>query len=1156
MFEMARRALFVILHNYEAAHMSRHLLSFSITRYRRGFPPALPFVLLVCVCLSGALSGQAVAGPSVNAAATNFLSAHAPRFAEYTPSGMYSGFILAASAAQEKSPAQSDISPVDGVNQLNGEVVKLYRQGSYKEALDVAVKARELARQTLGEEHPGFADSIDNLAAIYKATGAYEKAEPLLQQALQIRRKALGENDPDFIISLNNLAGLYKSTGKYAEAESLYLKALQTIQTNIGEDNPFYVRSLNNLASLYKSMGDYARVEPLYIKAIDILRKISAENKPDYAIVISNLAQLYAFMGRYSEAESLYRQSLEASRKTVGEQHPQYARTLNNLASLHEEMGAYSKAEPLYRQALDIMISKSGKNSPDAAAALNNLAGLYKTMGDYGKAESLYIQANEIWRAVYGEKHPDFAFGLGNVADLYYLMGKFDAAGKLYEQALQIERSSLGEKHPDVALTMQNLAVLYKTLGRYKEAETLYRQALEIWKSSLGERHASVALSLHNLASLYHAMGRYGEAGPLYRQALEMRTALLGDFHPDTASSLNSLAALDASSSRYDEALELMKKAQDINDRLIRNVFSIASESLRLKYIAVLRGETDAFLSLVVRHLSQSPAAVTAGLDLMLKRKAIVAEATAAERDAILGGRYPDLEPGLRELRTLRIQIAQKTMAGPGPEGLDAHQKLLAKWNEEKDRIEVNLASRIPEINLEKRLMEADRQAVAKALPEDAALVEFVRFSSFDFKAIPAQGQPQWKPARYLAFVMLSGRPDNISLIDLGQADAIDRMISDFRTSITGETDKPSGRGITMQADRGEKGQSTSALRQALFDPILPALSGRKSVFLAPDGNFYRLSFGALPLGEERFIIDDFHICYVGSGRDILRFGAAFQSGSSASLVTADPDYDLAATAQSIQPGETVPVEKLSRDFLRNAPRFDPLPGTRTEGEHIAAMLGVTALVGPQASKEHLKSVRSPRIMHIATHGFFLPDQEPPPGKSKSSTDKQTETLDRNATPLSRAMESPLLRSGLALAGANAWLQGKRLPNESDDGILTGEDASGLDLLATDLVVLSACETGLGDIRVGEGVFGLRRAFLLAGAKTLVMSLWKVPDAQTQMLMEDFYKRILAGRPRAEALREAQLSIREKFPGPFYWGAFICQGDPGPLPSSRQKESN
>jgi CHAT domain-containing protein/tetratricopeptide (TPR) repeat protein len=727
-------------------------------------------------------------------------------------------------------------------------------------------------------------------------------------------------------------------------------------------------------------------------------------------------------------------------------------------------------------------------------------------------------------------------------------MGKFDAAEQLYVKVLQIQRSSLGDKHPDVALSLQNLAVLYVKMGRYPEAEPLYRQALDIWEAALGNRHPDVALALHNLASLYHnGMGRYGEAEPLYRKALEIKIAVLGKDHPDVATTLNNLAALCVATSREGEGLELMKQAQSINDHLIRQVFSFASETQRMGYIAVLRGDMDSFLSLISQHLSNSPQAVRDGLDMVLKRKAVVAEALAAQRDAILGGRYPDLAPALRRLRTLNAQIAQKIMSGPGPEGPEAHRRLIEKWSAEKEELEVFLAERVPEIDLERKLMEADRAKVAGALPEGTALVEFVRFNPFDFKAIRAKGQPVWKPARYLAFVLLPGQPDNIQMIDLGEADLIDAMISDFRSAITGTTDKASGQANTAKGRQGTLVDVGPKLREALFDPLKSALGDRKRLILAPDGDIYRLPFCVLPADKERYIIDDYHISYVGAGRDVLRFGAGSAPEGAAPMVIADPDYDLEAGTESAQTGGDKGQERQSRDMVRYASRFERLPGTRVEGESIAAMLGVKTLEGGSATKRTVEEARSPRILHIATHGFFLPDQQRPPGGKEFETAPGKTGVPDLAEPMSRGMENPLLRSGLVLAGANAWLQGKVLSPEAEDGILTAQDASGLELLSTDLVVLSACQTGLGDIKVGEGVFGLRRAFLLAGAKTLVMSLWKIPDEETRMLMEGFYKRILEGRPRAEALREAQLEVRAVAAEPLFWGAFISQGDPGPL---------
>lgn len=1110
-------------------------------------------VLLACVLISGVfpppvLSRSLPIGRMDGS--SKVPAAEHPR--EHLASERYAA-LDATGSAGEKEPGVESASPaaVERIQQLNREVFSLYRDGDYERALARALEASELALRTLGEEHPEHAASIENLAAIYKGMGRYDEAEPLLLRVLEIRKKCSGEDSPDYVTSLNNLAVFYAARGRYADAEPLYRRSMEIVRHGLGEENVIFAKSLNNLASLYKAMGDYASVEPLYTRARGIILKISGENSPEYAVVLSNLAHYYGLVGRFIDAETMYRQSLEITRNTLGEQHLQYARTLNNLASIYENTGNFAAAEPLYLKALGILAVKSGKKTPDYASAVNNLAGLYKSVGDYGKAESLYREANEIRLAALGENHTGYAAGLGNLADLYFLKGEYKDAVPLYERALEIDRRGLGEKHPDIALDMQNLATAFKACGEYGKAEDLYRRALETTRSVFGARHPNGALTLHNLAALCHAMGRYPEAEALYRQALEIRSSVLGEDHPDVAAVCSNLAALLAATSRGNEALELLNRAQRINDRVIANVFSIASERRRLGYLSTLRGEMDAYLSLIAGPLKgSSQQAVEDGLDLVLRRKAIVADALAAERDAVLGGRYPDLEPKLRELRTFRVQIAEKTMAGPGSEGIDAHRRLLQKWQEEKEKLEASLSGRIPEVDLRRRMLEADRRTVASALPDGAALVEYVRYNVFDFSALAVKGQPSWKPARYLAFVLLAREPATVTMIDLGEADAVDRMISDFRSSITGQSEKREARGIATRSAGGTPADSGADLRARVFDSLSKDLGQRRQLFVAPDGDLYRLSFAALPLDAGRCLIDEYQISYLGAGRDLLRFGGAPHAEPGAALVLADPDYDLDAGTGSPQAGDTFSSGRHSRDFFRNIHGFHRLPGTRIEGERIAEMLGVEPLIDSRASKGELQAVRSPRILHLASHGFFLPDQERSPDRGGLPAERAGAPDDPGVNRFLALMETPLLRSGIVLAGANAWLQGRHLAADEGDGFLTGEDVSGLDLLYTDMVVLSACETGLGDIRSGEGVFGLRRAFLLAGARTLLMSLWKVPDSQTQMLMVEFYKRVLGGKPRAVALREAQLTVKGTFPDPFYWAAFICQGDPGMLPVS------
>jgi hypothetical protein len=490
-------------------------------------------------------------------------------------------------------------------------------------------------------------------------------------------------------------------------------------------------------------------------------------------------------------------------------------------------------------------------------------------------------------------------------------------------------------------------------------------------------------------------------------------------------------------------------------------------------------------------------------------------------------------------------------------------------------------------MNLEQKLRAADRRAVALGLPAGVVLVEFVRFHVFDFQAVPARGEPQWKPARYVAFVLPAGEPDDVRIIDLGEAEPIDQMIADFRAGILGATEDRAGRDMVhrqVEPDRPDRDRSGTSLREAVFDKLGTALGGRTRLLLAPDGDLTRLPWEVLPTADGRRLLDEYQISYVSCGRDVLRFGAASTGQPGAPLMLADPDFDLElANVPSPSPAQprasfwsrllrrqraappvakpikasarartAHPARRRSRDLDRDRSRyhFDRLPGTRAEGEMIVGLLGVRPWLDAAALEGRLKTAcRSPRILHLATHGFFLPDQPREPGQDRlGPTFEPMGELGRLAGPLP---ENPMLRSGLALAGANTWLKAGKPPEEAEDGLLTAEDVSGLDLLATELVVLSACETGLGQVHVGEGVFGLRRAFVLAGAKTLVMSLWKVPDEPTRELMEDFYRRILAGEGRADALRAAQLAMKANYPDPYYWGAFICQGDPSPLGTRR-----
>lgn len=989
-------------------------------------------------------------------------------------------------------------------------------------------------------------------------------------QAYDVALKHLGEDHKEFLMCLINLATIYKSMGKYTESVTWYQQALHTTRRILGENHLGFGKVLNELADAYWWMGRYTEAESHFLKAKDILRR---ENHPEFGGTLNNLANLYYAMADYAKAESFYRQAMEFTRRVLGENHPAFASILNNLGWFYLSLGKYAEAETNLLQARDIRHKIQGEDHPDFATSLNNLGGLYQSIGQYDKAESCWHQALNIRRKILGESHPHFAQSLHNLASFYNLVEKYKEAEPLFRQAIEIRRNTLGEDDPDFPKFLGSLALAYQHMFRFEEAEQLCQEAVESSRNIFGENHPDFTEALVNLASVYFLTGEYAKAEALYCQSLEIRRRTLGENHPKFAIFLQFLVRFYAATDRQTEALKMMEQAVSVENQTIGQIFSIASERHRMSYLETIRGNLDVYLSLVYRHPSVS--AVRSGSDLVLWRKAITAEASALQHDTVLGDRYPELKPQLKDLTALRMQIAQKTLDGPEREELKSYRKTLAEWNARKDQLEADLARQIPERKLEQQLRAADRQTIAQALPKGTALIEFVRFNVFDFKAVPALGESQWKSARYLAFVLSTATSSTtepaIQLFDIGEADPIDQTIAAFRASIVeeGEPEEsiiPESEcenrniGVVMKPKPSSKDENLSknmnisaydngvALRKALFDPFVHAFRGQKRLIIAPDGDLAKLPFEVLPLDGGRKLIDEYCISYLGTARDILRFGQASTRQSSTPVVIADPDFDLIGEDQHYAQTEHSTFSRHSRELNQACDPFPRLAGTRVEGEQIGDILGVLPWFGGEALEAKLKAYRSPRILHIATHGFFLEDQQPDPNKDMQEFGPMGfKGFAETGVVAGTGLENPLLRSGLALAGANTWLKGGNLPEDAEDGLLTAEDVTGLDLLDTDLVVLSACETGLGEVHVGEGVFGLRRSFVIAGAKTLVMSLWKVPDQQTQELMVDFYQRLLKGEGRAEALRNAQLTLKAKYPHPFYWAAFICQGDPAPL---------
>jgi CHAT domain-containing protein/Flp pilus assembly protein TadD len=1105
-------------------------------------------------------------------------------------------------------------------------LAEIYReQGKYLKAEQVHLEVLGMRKRLFGDEHPDIAQTLTNLASIYTSLGRYQEAEKMHLETLAMKRRLLEELHPDITISLNNLARLYDVQGRYQEAEQLHLDVLDRWKEILGDEHPYIASSFSNLGGTYQEQGRYLESEQKYLEALGMRKRLLGDEHPDIASGLDNLAELYliqgryllaekkaleayslrkqlfsseefdivdslkilaviyTYQGRYLEAERLYLEVFPILESSLGKEHPIIADALSNLAGLYEEQGNYSQAEQKYLSALEIQKNLLGNEHPDIALNFNQIAVIYRLQGRYSESERLHLESLAMTTNLLGERHPFVAAILNNLAALYHAQFKYQAAESLLLSALDIVKSAFGEEHPQVASTMNNLAVIYDFQGRYQQAEELHLETLRLRKSLIGESHPQIANSLSNLGELYFSLGRDEEAQQKYVETLAMRKRLLGDEHPDVAFSLNNLATVLAATNRPNEALSHRIEASKINDKIIRNIFAFSSESDRLAFLQKIRNNFDLFLSLVCNHLTDSDKAKLAALDFVLKRKALTASALAAQNQAFYNGRYPQLTEKFRQLRDLSNQIIHLTFAVPETDDLATYQDNLRQLQNRHNNLQKQLAAQVPEIQLSEQVF--DCQAIVAALPPNSILVEFVRFDVFDFQAISANGETQWHPARYLAFILTAGKADAVQMIDLGAADTIDRLIQAFRLQASDYTLPTLAWGKGSQAPKlhikSYNLTDAMQLSQALFEPIRDLVKDCRHLIIAPDGNLNLVPFQLLPIDAtgSRLLMDKYTISYLGVGREILRSKVQPSTGSiSAPLIIADPDFDLSGTGDW-ENNTRLDVRSFQLNDQFTNTGLLPAPGTRFLGESVAQKLPDAKLyLGAEATETRLTSSECPSIMLIATHGLFQSDSQAQPVTKR----RNLLSMERQRTT---KIENPMLRSGLALAGANTWLAGGTLPLAAGKGFVFAQDIANLDLWANELTVLSACDTARGDIKIGEGVFGLRRAFAVAGTKTLVMSLWSVPDKVTALLMERFFDRLQSGISRSEALHSAQnyirritvkqlrestlglevlkellavkeLSVNSKIDcqeketpleHPFYWGAWICQGNTDPL---------
>jgi CHAT domain-containing protein len=754
----------------------------------------------------------------------------------------------------------------------------------------------------------------------------------------------------------------------------------------------------------------------------------------------------------------------------------------------------FAQAEGLLRKALAV---SEAKNSPasEKALVLNLLATHYLRLGDLDKAER-YALRNCDEAAHAGPSALTSAFG--TLSRIYADKRAYTQALAAAEQGLAVAKKAYKPDDTQMVQPQAFLAHVLDETGEYARAEALLlrnKQLLEKAKLTSSLPYLGV---LENLGWHYRAVHDYRKSADFYAKRMELLLKLEAPVSLAVANAKCQMAETFWNLKDYARAVPLGIQCNDTKEKYLTSVLASGSEDQRKAYISTLLHETDVSVSVHVQGAQFDSRLGRFALDTVLRRKGRVLDAMADTMARARAGMSESDRARLERLATVRGVLASSALAGGNTGSL----------LEEAQTLEAQLSQ--SSASFRARSAEISTHAVQAAMPDGAVLVEIVSYRPYDFKAKLSESHAD---PEYVAYVLhKEGEP---KFVALGKSEVINRDVSALRDALS-------------------KNKEVKAFARSLdakvMAPIRPLLGGAQRIFLSPDGALNLIPFAALVDPQGKFLVETTQLTYVTTGRDLLRFSNR-EAPATDVTVFANPDYQSAITTE---------VGKGTRASMLQLGSIPPLPGTAEEAKAIASIIPYAkVLSNAEATEFALKHLPHPRVLHVATHGFFLGDTGTGEGKTRSLE----YVVEQERSQVLRE-ENPLLRSGLLLAGA-AGLRG----GNGEDGVLTALEASSLDLHGTGLVVLSACQTAVGEVKTGDGVYGLRRAMVIAGAETTVMSLWSVDDDATRELMTLYYRRLKEGQGRSDALRQVQIAMlnNPKWSSPYYWAAFIPSGDPSPM---------
>lgn len=880
--------------------------------------------------------------------------------------------------------------------------------------------------------------------------------------------------------SFTYAVSLSDNAGLYENEEKLgkYKKyMLEYINSKDQQENTPAEKASNMMEAgeMFYASGHYHLAESSFSGA-----KLIYENEGDtssvlFARLVSNIALLQHTTGRYEASEKNSVHALRLRKNLFNKPSEIYAASVNNLAVLYKDLGRYSESENLIAEALQLNEQTIGKKSIPYGLSLNNQGMLFLEMGRYSEAEKCLKSALEILDQAQRGKSSNYIRLMMNVAVLYQEMRRYDESEATLLQAIKLKERKLGKNHPDYAHLLSNLAGLYMVMEKYEKVESLLQDALKIYEKKFGKEHPSYASALYNLGNYYRITSRFSEAESALKECSQIRKNVLGPDHPELLDVKESIGLLYWQSQRKQEAYTALKEVLDQTMEHINKYFAPLSEAEKTRYWDKMRTRFRHFYSFA-STATEVPGITKDLLFYHVNTKALLLNSSTKVKHQILNGTDKALKKDY--LRWLDQREKLSYYYSLPKQQLQEENINLDSLEKEANNLEKQLSARSLIFNQGYKKDLVNPVQIAKYLKTHEAAVEIIHYNKFD-KFLEAE-------SGYMALIITATNSANPFIVVLENGSDLEKKYyAYYRNCIR------------------QKMEDTKS-REMFWEKIASAIpAAAKTIFISADGVYNQINLNTIRDNSGKYLIDQKTLICLTNSKDLIEMrGSKQQIPARSAAIFAFPFYGPSGSISS-------------------------LPGTKAEGDNIGKQLRtagykVSLLKETQATEEKVRDLDNIGILHFATHGFFLKEPDNP--------DKEF-IFGINA---GKSTEEPLLRSGLLLANAEAAMN-----QESSSGILTAYEVMNLQLEKTGIVVLSACETGLGDVKNGEGVYGLQRAFKVAGADAIIMSLWKVDDAATQLLMTSFYKYFISSGDRVKAFRQAQLELKKKFPEPVYWGAFV-----------------